>query len=150
MSAADETEDAVGKEKQGGLLTDAQLNVLRLRLEGLTRKEVAERLGTTRQNVSLIERRARGNIEKAEQTLRAYRRLRTAATVELRPSTHLVDVPRMLIDAADGAGVKISVDFSLVYKELHRVAGASIAGTRVIRPITLHVLRDGEVQVEPT
>jgi Tfx family DNA-binding protein len=149
MSAADETEDAVGKEKQGGLLTDAQLNVLRLRLEGLTRKEVAERLGTTRQNVSLIERRARGNIEKAEQTLRAYRRLRTAATVELRPSTHLVDVPRMLIDAADGAGVKISVDFSLVYKELHHIAGASIAGTRVIKPITLRVLRDGEVQVEP-
>jgi Tfx family DNA-binding protein len=153
MSAAVEPGDADDKgvkEEQGGLLTDAQLRVLRLRLEGLTRKDVAERLGTTRQNISLIERRAHGNIEKAQQTLRAYRRLHTAATVELRPATHLVDVPRMLIDAADGAGVKIRVDFSLVYKELHRVAGGSIAGTKVIRPITLHVLRDGDVQVEPT
>ena len=57
-------------------------------------------------------------MEKAEAALRAYRRLRTAATVELKSNTHLVDIPRMLIDAADEAGVKITIDFSLVYKEL--------------------------------
>ena len=62
--------------------------------------------------------------------MRAYRKLQTAATVELRPSTHLVDVPRMLVDAADDAGVKISIDFALVYKELRDEAGGSISGTR--------------------
>jgi transcriptional regulator len=86
---------------------------------------------------------------KAEVTLRAYRRLQTAATVELRPSTHLVDVPRMLVDAADGAGVKISIDFALVYKELRDEAGDSISGTRVVKPILLHILRDGKIDVEP-
>ena len=131
-----------------GLLTDEQLNILGFRLDGLKQEEIARRLGTTRQNVSLIERRARGNIEKAEMTLRAYRRLQTAATVELVPSTHLVDVPRMLVDAADDAGVKISVDFALVYKGLRDEAGDSISGTRVVRPILLHVLRDGKIDVE--
>jgi hypothetical protein len=134
---------------RAGLLTEEQLKILGLRLDGLKQEEIARRLGTTRQNVSLIERRARGNVMKAEATLRAYRRLQTAATVELRPSTHLVDVPRMLVDAADDAGVKISIDFALVYKELRDEAGDSISGTRVVKPILLHVLRDGKIDVEP-
>jgi Tfx family DNA-binding protein len=96
----------------------------------------------------LIERRARGNLEKAEATLKAYRRLQTAATVELKLNTHLVDVPRMLVDAADEAGVKITIDFSLVYKELRDEARDSIRGTRVVKPIFLHVLRDGKIDVE--
>ena len=131
------------------LLTEEQLKILSFSLDGLKQEEIARRLGTTRQNVSLIERRAHSNITKAEVTLRAYRRLQTAATVELKPSTYLVDVPRMLVDAADGAGVKISIDFALVYKELRDEAGDSISGTRVVRPILLHVLRDGKIDVEP-
>ena len=132
-----------------GLLTEEQLKILGFRLDGLRQEEIAKRIGTTRQNVSLIERRARSNIMKAEVTLRVYRRLQTAATVELKPSTHLVDVPRMLVDAADGAGVKISIDFALVYKELRDEAGESISGTRVVKPILLHILRDGKIDVEP-
>jgi len=132
-----------------GLLTDEQLDILGFRIDGLKQGEIARRLGTTRQNVSLIERRARGNILKAEATLRAYRRLQTAATVELKPSTHLVDVPRMLVDAADDTGVKISIDFALVYKELRDEASGSISGTRVVKPILLHILRNGRVDVEP-
>ena len=131
-----------------GLLTGEQLKVLGHRLDGLRQEEIAGRLGTTRQNVSLIERRARGNLEKAEATLKAYKRLRTAATVELESNTHLVDIPRMLVDAADEAGVKITIDFSLVYKELREEAGDSIRGNRVVKPILLHILRDGKINVE--
>jgi Tfx family DNA-binding protein len=56
---------------RAGLLTDEQLNILGYRFDGLKQEEIARRLGTTRQNVSLIERRARGNIMKAEATLKA-------------------------------------------------------------------------------
>ena len=136
------------KDRRTGLLTEEQLRVLGLRLEGLKQDEIARRLGTSRQNVSLIERRARGNLAKAESTLKAYRRLETAATVELKTGTHLVDVPRMLVDAADNVGVKIMVDFAIVYKELHSEAGDSIRGTRVVKPISLHILRDGKIDVE--
>jgi Tfx family DNA-binding protein len=136
------------RKKRMSLLTDEQIKVLSLRLDGFKQEEIAGRLGTTRQNVSLIERRARSNISKAEETLRAYRRLQTAATVELKPSTHLVDVPRMLVDAADDAGVKISIDFAIVYKKLHDEASDSIIGTRVVKSILLHILRDGNIDIE--
>ena len=134
----------------GGFLTDSQLYVLGLRLEGITQEEIAERLGTTRQNVSLIEKRAHGNIERAKQTLIAYRKLQTLAEVKFQPGTHLVDVPRMLIDAADAVGVKISVDFALVYKMIRDIAGESISGTRVTKQILVNILRNGEIVVEAT
>ena len=133
-----------------GLLTGEQLKVLGYRLDGFKQEEIALRLGTTRQNVSLIERRARSNLEKAEATMKAYKRLRTAATVKLESNTHLVDVPRILVDAADEAGVKITIDFYLVYKELRDEARDSIKGTRVVKPILLHILRDGKIDVETT
>ena len=41
-----------------GLLTEEQLIVLGHRLDGLKQEDIAIKLGTTRQNVSLIERRA--------------------------------------------------------------------------------------------
>ena len=137
------------KKSRSGLLTEEQLRVLSLRLDGVKQEDIARMLGTTRQNVSLIERRARNNLEKAEATLKAYRRLMTAATVELKSGTHLVDVPRMLVDAADEAGVKITIDFSLVYKELRDEARDSISGTRIVKPIQLHILKDGKIDVEP-
>jgi len=142
-------EDRGASRSRTGLLTEEQLRVLGFRLDGLRQEEIAARLGTTRQNVSLVEGRARRNLERAEATLKAYRRLRTVATVELKPNTHLVDVPRILIDTADAAGVKITLDFALVYKELHEEAGDSISGTRVVKPILLHVLKDGKIDVEP-
>jgi len=136
------------KEKSG-LLTEIQLNVLRLRMTGLTQEEVANRLGTTRQNISLVERRARKNVEKAEETITAYRKLRTVVSVTLLPMTHMVDVPRKLIDAADSVGVRISGDFSRVYRDLRQNAGGSISGSRIVKSIRVDILKDGNVFVEP-
>ena len=133
-----------------GSLTRVQLEVLRYRIAGLTQEEVAVKLGTTRQNISLAERRAHRNLEKARDTIAAYRRLGTVASVTLPPMMHLVDVPRMLIDAADSAGVKIEVDFSLIYKELRHEARDNVSGTRIVKPVRVDILKDGEVFIEPS
>ncbi len=135
--------------EETGYLTKIQLEVLRLRLSGLKQEEIAKKLGTTRQNISLVERRAYRNLKKAEETVVAYRKLRTVATVTLPPLTHLVDVPRMLINAADLAGVRISVDFSLIYKELKHDAKDRVSGTKITKPIRVDILNDGEVYIEP-
>ena len=140
----------MAKEEKSGSLTKIQLEVLRLRMTGLTQEKVAAKLKTTRQNISLVERRAKRNLEKAEETIAAYRKLRMVATVTLPPMTHLVDIPRMLIDAADKAGVKIEVDFSVMYKELRHDAGDRVSGTKIMKPVHIDIFRDGEIYIEPT
>jgi Tfx family DNA-binding protein len=46
--------------------------VLRLRQSGLTQEDIARRIKTTRANVSLIEKRARENIDRSRETLKEW------------------------------------------------------------------------------
>jgi len=132
-----------------GLLTESQLKVLRLRLQGMSQEEVARRLGTTRQNISIIERRARRNLRLAEETLRAYKELIAASSVEIPPETHLVDVPRLVIDAADEAGVKLRANFTRIYDEIRFKAGDCVRGVKTLKPLRILILRDGDIEVIP-
>ncbi len=132
-----------------GLLTPTQFEVLRLRLEGLSQEEVAERLGTTRQNISIIERRAKRNLKLAEETLRAYRELVAASSVEVPPGTHLVDVPRLVIDAADEVGVKLRANFTRIYDEIRFKARSCVRGVKTIKPLRILIFKDGDIEVIP-
>ncbi len=133
--------------KRRGLLTESQIGVYKLRLSGMSQEDIALRLGTTRQNVSMLERRARRNIGLAEDTLKAYKEIVTATSVKVEPGTHLVDVPRLLVSAADGAGVKLRGDFSRIYNLIRFNAPGYVEGVKVIKPFTVLVLRDGEMEL---
>lgn len=133
--------------RRRGLLTESQIEVLKLRLSGMSQEEIATRLGTTRQNVSMLERRARRNIGLAEDTLKAYKEIVTVSSVEVEPGTHLVDVPRLVVSAADGAGVKLRGDFSRIYNIIRFNAPDHVEGVNVIKPFTVLVLRDGEIEL---
>ncbi|MEM2286080.1 MAG: Tfx family DNA-binding protein, partial [Ignisphaera sp.] len=63
----------MSKERKYGLLTEKQYEVLKLRAEGKTQKEVAEIMGTTRENLSVIEKNALRKIRLAEETLKVYK-----------------------------------------------------------------------------
>ncbi len=138
----------MGQEKRG-FLTPQQHTVLRLRLEGRSQEETAQQLGTTRQNISLIERRAQQNIEKAEETIKAYKELMMAASLIVDSGTHLIDVPRLVVDAADEAGVRLRADFTRIYNEFKFVVPSNVDRTMVIKPIKVLILKDGDIVVTP-
>ena len=135
--------------RRHGLLTELQLKVLELRVKhGLTQEEVAKLLNTTRENVAMIERRARRNVKLAADTLAAYNKLRAAAVVEVKPNTHLVEIPKLVVEAGDRAGVKLKVNFTKVYDEVKFKARSCIEGVRVARPFNIVIYRDGDVEVQ--
>jgi len=130
-----------------GLLTEEQYEVLKLRIQGFTQKKIAEILKTTRENVAVIEKRARRNIRIAEETLKVYKELLAVAKIKIREGTHLVDVPRIVINAADKAGVKLKANFTRIYDEIRFKARECVKGTFVIKPITVLIYRDGDIEV---
>ena len=138
----------MGQEKRGHL-TPQQHTVLQLRAEGKSQEETAEILGTTRQNISLIERRARQNIEKAEETIKAYKELMKATSLIVESGTHLIDVPRLVVDAADESGVRLRADFTRIYNEFKFIVPGSVDRTKVIKPIKVLILKDGDIVVTP-
>ena len=79
--------------------------------------------------------------------MKAYKEIVTATSVKVEPGTHLVDVPRLLVSAADGAGVKLRGDFSRIYNLIRFNAPGYVEGVKVIKPFTVLVLRDGEMEL---
>jgi hypothetical protein len=130
------------------LLTDRQIEVLRLRALGYTQKRVAAQIGTTRENVVLIEARARSNIERARATLESLKHSGLAVSVEIPRGTHLVDIPRMVLNRANRAKIKLGANFTRIYEDIRFKAKDHVSGTRVIRPISVTVFPDGDYSIE--
>jgi len=88
-------------------LTDQQTEVLKLRELGLTQKEVSERLGTTRENISIVEKRARTNIERSRQTLKEWEKIKAPITIRIEKGVDILDIPKLLFLEADTKGIKV-------------------------------------------
>lgn len=135
--------------KKYGLLTERQYQVLKLRLEGRTQEEVAKLIGTSRENVSIIEKRAWKKYRLAEDTIRIVKHLMAATEVHIPAGTHLINVPAMVVEAANHAGVKLKANFTLIYDEIRFKAGTCIEGTKVVHPIKIIIFKDGTFEVTP-
>lgn len=99
-------------ERSGGrdsLLTDRQAAVLRLRKKGLSQQEVAEILGTTRSNVSILEKRAQQNVFRARATLRDWTMIQAPVSVEVPAGTDIFEVPALIFSEADRSGIKLGI-----------------------------------------
>lgn len=136
--------------KEHGLLSDRQFKVLQLRIKkGLLQREVAGVLGTTRENITIIEKRARRNIRLAEETLQTYRLLLSVAKIKIEAGTHLIDVPGIVVKSGNGIGMKLKVNFTRMYDEISFKARDCISGSRVAKPFTIAIFKDGSIEVMP-
>lgn len=131
-----------------GLLTQRQIEVLRLRALGYTQKRVADQIGTTRENVVLIEGRARLNIERARATLDNLKHQGLAVSAEIPRGTHLVDIPRIVLNRANRAKIKLGANFTRIYEDIRFKAKDHVSGTRVVKPILVTVFPDGDYSIE--
>ena len=131
-----------------GLLTERQIEVLRLRAQGYTQKRVAQQIGTSRENVVLLEGRAKMNIERARVTLGSLKHRGLAISVEIPKGTHLVDIPRMILNRANRAKIKLGANFTRIYEDMRFKARNRISGTRVSRPIVVTLFPDGDYSIE--
>jgi Tfx family DNA-binding protein len=88
-------------------LTEQQIRILRLRARGLKQSEIAEMLGTSRANISILERRALEKIEKARNTLLIWEQINSKISVEVRKGEDIFTVPERLFRKADELNLKV-------------------------------------------
>jgi len=139
--------DRVGFDASAGVLTRRQAEVLALREQGVSQADIAERLGTSRANVSSVESSARSNVEKARETVAFAEALRAPVQVELESGTDLYDVPDLVYEACDGAGVKVTQSAPELMKLVSDAAGDAVSGRQVRAPLLVGVTTEGEVRV---
>lgn len=139
--------ERVGFDPETNVLTERQAEVLALRERGLSQAAIAERLGTSRANVSSVEASARANVEKSRETIAFAEALHAPVQIEIDAGTDLYDVPNLVYDACDEAGVKVEHNAPELMKIVSDGAGDAVEGRAVAAPLLVGVTNDGTVRV---
>jgi len=139
------------QEPQDGLdslLTDRQLEVLILRQQGLSQAEVAERFGTTRSNISILERRAHDNIERAKRTLQQWMMIRAPISLKIREGTDVFDLPKMIFEAADKKSLQLPTTSLDIIVQLRRKAPQLFRRRAVMKDVEIFITEEGEILIQ--
>jgi HTH-type transcriptional regulator, fmd operon transcriptional regulator len=132
------------------LLTERQLAVLQMRLSGHSQQEVADSLGTTRSNISILEKRAHQNIARAERTLQQWMMLRAPISLQARAGTDVFELPKMIFAAADEKLMLLPITSLDIVVQLRRKAPRLFKKRSLERDAMIFVTEKGEVFVEGT
>ncbi|WP_115864658.1 Tfx family DNA-binding protein [Halorussus litoreus] len=143
----DEILDRTGFDAETNVLTRRQAEVLVLRERGVAQADIADRLGTSRANVSSVEASARENVRKARETVAFSEALRAPVQVTVEVGTDLYDVPTRVYDACDEAGVKVNHAAPELMKRVSDAAGDAVSGREVQEDLLVGVTTSGEVTV---
>ncbi|WP_247004081.1 Tfx family DNA-binding protein [Halosolutus gelatinilyticus] len=139
--------DDIGFDPETSALTHRQAQVLALRERDVSQAEIAAELGTSRANVSSIEASARENLAKAKETVAFAEALRAPVRVRVPAGTDLYDVPQMVYEACDEAGVKVDHTAPDLMKVVSDAAGNAVSGRQVAKPLIVGVTSEGMVRV---
>ena len=143
-------EDGGTDERSGGsdsLLTDRQAAVLSLRKKGLSQQEVGQILGTTRSNVSILEKRALQNVFRARATLREWTMIHAPISITVPAGTDLFDLPGLVFQEADRAGIKLEIGSVDIVVQIREKAPEALRKRVVVRDLEVAVTEDGLVLV---
>ncbi|MEM3852668.1 MAG: Tfx family DNA-binding protein [Methanomassiliicoccales archaeon] len=132
---------------ESGLLTERQLQILSMRADGLSQVEISRKLGITRQNVSILEKRAHRNIARASRTLEMVRLTGAAVTLVIPVGTHILDAGKLLLDATDRKGIKLKGNIIDALYGIRLKASKNMKNGRLTRALSITVLYDGTIEI---
>jgi Tfx family DNA-binding protein len=128
------------------VLTRRQEEILKLRSKGLSQTTVSKLLGTTRENVALIERRIRRRARRDLESLASYLKAVSIATVVLEKGFTVREAVDLVIREADKVGVKLKAT-STELAETIKVLGSAAENRTINKRLYVFIGREGELMV---
>ena len=145
---ADEGSKSGDEESLDSFLTERQLKVLQMRLSGLSQQDVADSFGTTRSNISILEKRAHQNIARAERTLQQWMMLRAPISLQAQAGTDVFELPKMIFAAADEKEIRLPITSLDIVVQLRRKAPRLFKKRALEKRARIFVTEEGELLVE--
>lgn len=134
------------KENRATFLTGRQIEIMRLRHEGLSTEKISKTIGTTRQNVTILENRAHRNLDRAIKTLNAVRDLKISTDIEIPAGTHILDAVKEIVEMADRSGIRLKDNLIGIMTRFKVAVDRDMKGGTIQKPITIMMFQDGTVQ----
>ncbi len=126
-------------------LTSRQIEVLLLRKRGFTQEKVAKMLGTSRVNVSIIERNAYKVVWAAQATIEAFESLHQDGIFLIPSRTSIYDVPRLIFLRGDTLGIWVKLDENCIIALVK--SKGKIRQCRLVSPLAVRIKQDGQLLV---
>jgi hypothetical protein len=128
-------------------LTKRQVAVLRMRQSGLTQDEIARRIKTTRANVSLIEKRARENINRSRETLKEWESIVSPVRISIKKGTDVIKIPEVVFDEADKKGIHVKQNSLDLITRIKKEKGNIISNRTIGEDIEVAIADNGDVNI---
>lgn len=128
-------------------LTKRQILVLRMRQAGLTQEEIARRIKTTRANISLIEKRARENIDRSMETIKEWNSIISPVKITVKAGTDVMKIPDMVFAEADKASIHVKTDSLDLITRVKKEKGNAISNRIVTKDFEVDITDNGEVTI---
>ena len=142
--------ETIGFDPDECVLTRRQAEVLALRERDVPQREIAERLGTSRANVSSIEASARRNVEKARETVAIADAMAAPVQIQIDAGTDLFEVPEIVYAACDDVDTKVTHTSAALIRRIRQEVPHTLKDQRVTKPIVIGVSNDGTITVQRT
>jgi HTH-type transcriptional regulator, fmd operon transcriptional regulator len=107
--------------KRYGLLTEKQSQILHLRACGFTQTEIARQLKMSRASVSMIEGRAKRQVNRARQTVQFFETIQKQYEVEIDPGARLQQIPMIVLQEADKYGIHLRCNMVEILRMVKRL-----------------------------
>ena len=128
-------------------LTKRQIMVLRLRQSGLTQDEIARRIKTTRANVSLIEKRAKENIDRSRETLKEWESIVSPVRITIKKGTDVMKIPEIVFSEADKGGIHVKANSLDLIARIKKEKGSAISNRTLEEDMEVDITDTGEVSL---
>ena len=113
---------------------------------GLTQTQVAKRLRTTRENVTILEHRAHQNLRAAKATLAAIEQLSGSKELLIPSGVSIFEATSMILRRADVLHVKVKMNADSILAALRTKRKGSIRGHHLIATIRVRIDPDGSLK----
>lgn len=104
-------------------------------------------MGTTRSNISTIEKNARRNLEKSRKTIEIAKALKAPLTFEIGEGLSLYDLPELIYSKADEEGTKINMDGPELLRKIRKNADGVLNDKQTTGKIRIGIRRNGKVNI---
>ncbi len=132
----------------GTLLTQRQWQVMRLRATGLTQEQVAKRLQTTRENVSIIEHRAHRNLKAAKATLATLEQLSESRELIIPSGTSIFEATSMILLRADVLRTKVKMSADSILAAIRSKCKGRIRRHHLTAVVKIRISEDGAIIIK--
>ena len=127
------------------MLTKKQIEILKLRSKGHSQSDIAKKLGTSRANVSAIEKSAWENVKRAEDTLKIIDSIKASFHITIPKDTDLYDAVGMIYKESNEKNIRIPCNGPVLTGIIADKAGDRIHGRRIVNELEIYVTEKGEI-----